>query len=54
VSTAGGLNAPRPPATPAAPALPPSLSADALPGWLAAGPRKRPSVLFADWLADTF
>jgi hypothetical protein len=53
VGTNGGLNAPRPPATPAVPVLPPPLSADALPIWLGwAGPRKRPSALFADWLAD--
>jgi hypothetical protein len=53
VGTADGSNAFRPPAPPAALALPPSPSADVLPAWLGlAGPRRRPSALFADWLAD--
>jgi hypothetical protein len=53
VGTADGSNAHRPPTTLAAPMLPPSPSAADLPAWLGwAGPRKRPSALFANWLAD--
>jgi hypothetical protein len=53
VGTASGANALQTPTIPAAPVLPPSPSADALPAWLGwAGPRKRPSALFADRLTD--
>jgi hypothetical protein len=51
-AAADGSNDPRTPMTPAARVIPLAPSADALPAWPGlAGPRRRPSALFADWLA---